>query len=86
MSDRKRLCKRCLLEDAAAEEYIENMRINLQGLEESIKTDELTYRQRLLHCKDCDNLFEGICKICGCFVEYRAAINHKSCPDMEHKW
>ncbi|MCI6019094.1 MAG: DUF6171 family protein [Clostridiales bacterium] len=27
-----------------------------------------------------------MCRICGCFVEMRAAIKVKSCPDVVPKW
>lgn len=86
MSELKRSCKRCLLEDFAPEEYLENMRIYLKGLDENIKAEEEVYRQRLLQCEKCDKLTEGICRSCGCFVEYRAAIKNKACPDIEPRW
>ena len=75
-----RVCKRCLLKDFAPEEYIANMRIYLDGLDEEMKTADALYRDRLRSCEACENLNEGICRLCGCFVEYRAAINYKKCP------
>ncbi|MDF2486941.1 MAG: hypothetical protein K0R46_3109, partial [Herbinix sp.] len=60
-------CKRCLLQDIAPEEYLEHMKIYLNGLDEDTKADELLYRERLLRCQECDNLKEGLCRICGCF-------------------
>lgn len=82
----KRRCKRCLLQDIAPEEYLEHMKIYLNGLDEDTKVDELLYHERLLKCQECDNLKEGLCRICGCFVEYRAAIRIKTCPDIHPKW
>lgn len=82
----KRICKKCLLQDFAPEEYLENMRAYLQGLDEEIKTEDMIYRDRLSYCEECDKLNEGICRICGCFVEYRAAIKIKRCPDIYPKW
>jgi hypothetical protein len=84
--EQKRICKRCLLSDIVPEEYLENMRIYIKGLDETIKTDDITYKDRLMICKECDQLNEGICRICGCFVEYRAAISRKSCPAVDPKW
>jgi hypothetical protein len=82
----KKPCRKCLLADIAPEEFLNNMRIYLQGLDESVKTEEQTYRMRLSHCEQCDNLTEGICRLCGCFVEYRAAIQKKACPDIRPRW
>lgn len=84
--ENKRVCKKCLLQDIAPEEYLENMRIYLTGLDDDIKTEDRLYNERLSHCKECNNLIEGLCRLCGCFVEYRAAIMHKACPDIHPKW
>ena len=35
---------------------------------------------------ECDNLINGMCKICGCFVEMRAAVKKNYCPDIEKYW
>ena len=82
----KRICKKCFLQDFAPEEYLENMRVYLQGLDDEVKTEETVYRDRLSHCEECDKLSEGICRICGCFVEYRAAIKIRRCPDLKPRW
>lgn len=82
----KSLCKRCLLEDLASKEYLEQMKTYIEGLGDDIRAEEKLYRKRLSACKGCDNLIEGICRICGCFVEYRAAIKIKSCPDHKPRW
>ncbi len=82
----KKPCRKCLLADIAPEEFLNNMRIYLRGLDESIKTQEQTYQRRLSYCEQCDYLEEGICRLCGCFVEYRAAIKKKGCPAIRPKW
>lgn len=82
----KRICKKCFLQDFAPEEYLDNMRTYLQGLDEEIKTEESEYQNRLSQCESCDKLQEGLCRICGCFVEYRAAIRIKKCPDTQPRW
>ncbi len=84
--NKQRVCKRCLLSDIAPEEYLEHMRIYLNGLDESTKTEEALYQERLSQCRDCENLNEGICRICGCFVEFRAAIKGKACPAIHPRW
>jgi len=82
----KRICKKCLLKDFAPEEYLNNMRAYINGLDDEIKAVQEIYLERLSHCETCDKLNEGICRICGCFVEYRAAIKLKQCPDIHPKW
>ena len=84
--NQRRICKKCFLKDFAPEEYLTNMRAYLAGLEDEIRTEEKTYQSRLSQCEKCDKLAEGICRVCGCFVEYRAAIRLKTCPDIHPKW
>lgn len=62
------------------------MKTYLKGLDEEIKVEDEIYRERLIRCEECDNLTDGICKICGCFVEYRAAMKAKGCPAIHQKW
>ncbi len=82
----QRICKRCLLADFAPDKYIESMITYLNGLDEQIKAEEKLYQDRLSVCQGCDKLNEGLCSLCGCFVEYRAAIKDKHCPDIKPKW
>ena len=86
MDQPKRFCKKCLLEDIAEEDFLRNMRQYIQGLDEEIKTESQEYQRRLAFCKECDNLINGMCRICGCFVEYRAAVEKNHCPGTEKKW
>ncbi len=81
-----RRCKRCLLQDIAPEEYLEHMKIYLNGLNEDTKAEEPLYLERLSRCRECENLREGICRICGCFVEFRAAVKSKACPAIHPLW
>lgn len=81
-----KFCRKCLLEDFAAEEYIQSMKTYINGLADESRADDKLYNDRLGICKECDNLYEGMCKLCGCFVEYRAALKHKECPDINPRW
>lgn len=80
------ICKKCLLADFAPEEYLENMRVYLKGLSDESKVEDREYQQRLRTCVSCVNLIEGICRKCGCFVEFRAAMKEKHCPDSLRRW
>ncbi|MBO5057160.1 MAG: hypothetical protein J6C64_12510 [Lachnospiraceae bacterium] len=65
-------------------EYFQNMYDYISNLDETIKTNQPLYEKRLMICKNCDLLTDGMCKACGCFVEMRAAIRKNSCP--YEKW
>lgn len=81
-----RFCKRCLLDVIFEEAEYKNMKAYIESISEHIKTEEHEYARRLNFCIQCDNLINGMCKICGCFVEMRAAIKKNYCPDIEKKW
>jgi hypothetical protein len=82
----QRFCKKCLLKDVSKDEYFKNIYEYIENLDEDIKAEEKLYEQRLSACKECDNLVNGLCRICGCFVEMRAAVKKNYCPDLSKKW
>lgn len=82
----KRYCRKCLTSDMAMDQMFQNMYDYIANLDEDIKADETLYQERLAICKQCDNLTDGMCVKCGCYVEMRAAMKHKGCPDTKHKW
>lgn len=86
MNNENRFCKKCLLKDLVSEEYLEHVKTYLDGLDELSKVEEEVYQERLLKCMECENLNEGLCKICGCFVEFRAVMKNKGCPWIHPKW
>ena len=56
-----------------------NMRQYIRGLDEEIKTESQEYQRRLAFLqRTVTGLINGMCRICGCFVEYRAAVEEKS--------
>jgi hypothetical protein len=81
-----KFCRKCLLEDFAPDEYLQNMRTYIKSLAEESKVEDNIYNHRLAVCRECENLYEGMCRICGCFVEYRAALKIKDCPDVTPRW
>ncbi len=80
-----RICKRCLLAEAdkAAYQTIAEL-IALIPAEE--RTAEDVYRRRLSQCKECAELHDGLCAVCGCYVEHRAARAQMRCPSEEKYW
>lgn len=85
-SNGDKYCKRCLLKDMPGEEYFESLYLYIQGIDEELKVNDSIYKERLDICKSCDNLLNGMCRICGCFVELRAAMKKNYCPDVNKKW
>lgn len=82
----QRFCRKCLLSDIAEEDFLKNMRIYIEGLDPDIKVCPEVYQERLILCRECDSLISGMCRVCGCFVEYRAAVKKNHCPGIERKW
>ena len=66
------------------EEYFRSLREYIANLDPEIKADEALYEERLAVCKECDLLLEGMCRICGCYVELRAVVAKNICP--RKKW
>ncbi|MDR3593743.1 DUF6171 family protein [Clostridium sp.] len=82
----QRFCKKCLLDKLFEEKEYQHLQDYIKNLDKNIKTDDNEYKKRLDLCMQCDNLINGMCKICGCFVEMRAAIKKNYCPDAEKYW
>lgn len=82
----KRICKKCLLKDMPEGEYFKNMYEYIAGIDPDLKADDTLYEKRLNTCRECDKLLNGMCRICGCFVEMRAAMKKNYCPAPEKYW
>ncbi|MGN0522105.1 MAG: DUF6171 family protein [Eubacterium sp.] len=80
-------CKKCLLLEAGENAAFKTVSDYISNLDNSLKADENTYKSRLELCKKCDNLISGMCLKCGCYVEIRAILKNKACPDYDNrKW
>lgn len=82
----KRYCKKCLLKDMDKDEYFKNIYDYISNIDEELKVDDSEYERRLSVCKECDNLLDGMCRKCGCYVELRAAMKKNYCPDVHKHW
>ena len=82
----QRFCRKCLLREMGEEEYFENLHEYIQNIDQDLKVEKAEYEQRLALCKECENLMNGMCRICGCYVELRAVMKKNYCPDVEKKW
>lgn len=79
-------CKKCLLKDMSEESYYKSLYEYIEHLDDELKVSTEEYERRLSICKGCDNLLNGMCRICGCFVELRAVMCKNGCPDVNKKW
>ena len=67
-------------------EYFQSIYQYIQNLPAEQKANSDTYRARLSLCRTCDHLVNGMCDLCGCFVEVRAAKKLQRCPDTPARW
>lgn len=81
-----RYCRKCLLREMSEGEYFKNLYDYIERLPKEDKVDSKVYEQRLAMCKECENLQSGMCRVCGCYVELRAAMKVRECPGMPKKW
>ncbi len=80
-----RICRKCLLREAqTGEEYFRSLRQYIDNLDPDVRASQDVYESRLLVCRDCELLFQAMCRSCGCYVELRAALAAQECP--RKKW
>ena len=44
------------------------------------------YEARLAACRACEHLADGMCALCGCYVELRALKARAGCPAAPPAW
>ncbi len=79
-------CKRCLLNDLDDKRLYNNILEYISALPGDEKVSPEEYAIRLDACKACDNLVNGLCALCGCFIEIRAALIKNHCAKSEGFW
>lgn len=68
------------------DKYQQQMQDYIHYLNAEDKVSEDDYQERLQACMRCNNLLSGICRVCGCYVEMRAAIKARHCPGAHKAW
>ena len=76
-------CRRCMITGLREEEVLLRL---IDAIEPDRRTPDAEYRRRLAVCETCDKLADGMCRECGCFVLYRAAVATNDCPDLPSRW
>ncbi|MBQ7131154.1 MAG: hypothetical protein IJO29_01145 [Oscillospiraceae bacterium] len=79
-------CRKCLLEDMNRDEYIKSLQEYITSYPSSERVDDETYNMRLDICKECDELSNGMCAKCGCFVQLRALKTKACCASEKKLW
>lgn len=85
MGSEVRVCKKCLLREQAKDVYATIQEL-LDQMDPALKAPPELYEARLARCVACEKLLSGMCRVCGCFVEVRAAAKAQTCPDPHHYW
>ncbi len=78
---------RCLLDDLPDQAALaQSVRELIDLLPEGIRAPSQTVERRLHICQSCEHLADGMCVLCGCYVQLRAAKGKLSCPDVPARW
>ena len=85
-SELRRFCRKCLTREMEQTEYFRTLHEYIAHLDADLKVDDEVYEERLALCKQCEKLYQGMCRICGCYVELRAAMKIRACPDVPARW
>ncbi len=85
-----RFCRKCFLREmelnGSLKESYRAMLERIELMDEELRCTGEEYEARLLQCKKCEYLVEGMCALCGCFAESRAAVKANSCPAEPKRW
>ena len=80
------MCRKCLLSDIDEEAFFINIKQYINSIPAKQKASASEYERRLKICKNCDHLINGMCTLCGCYVEVRAAKLVQHCVESADKW
>ena len=67
-------------------DYFKNLYDYIARLPCEDKVKDEVYEKRLGFCRECGNLQSGMCRVCGCYVELRAAMRVRGCPGIPMRW
>lgn len=85
-----RFCRKCFLREMELQGGLkasyQNMLERIEMMDSELRCTGEAYDARLAQCKKCEYLAEGMCALCGCFAESRAAVKANSCPAEPKRW
>lgn len=77
----RKICRKCLLQEMLESgDFYKTLKANIDAVTGDDRAGDKLYMNRLSICKECNNLADGMCKVCGCYVEYRAVKAKEKCP------
>lgn len=82
----KIVCKKCLLSELDRDAYTERLLEYIADVPEDKRVPEEEYQRRLAMCRECSQLADGMCAVCGCYVELRALKPSSYCPGEGKFW
>lgn len=86
MQGKVKICRKCLLEEMDENEIYMDLQRYIRQIPDDERTGEEEYQKRLEQCRECEQLLSGMCRICGCYVELRAAVRVRTCPMVHPRW
>ncbi len=85
-----RFCRKCFLHEMELQGGLkasyEAMLERIEMMDPELRCTGEAYDARLVQCKKCEYLAEGMCALCGCFAESRAAVKANACPAEPKRW
>ena len=75
-----------MVDSIAPSTHLQTIREQLAALPPEALCADDARAARLSACAACDHLRDGLCALCGCYVEYRAALLNRRCPDIPGRW
>ena len=86
----RKFCRKCFLHEmelqGGLKKSYEDMLERIENMDPELRCTGEAYEERLTACKKCEYLVEGMCALCGCFAESRAAVRSNSCPANPKYW
>jgi len=79
-------CRKCLLSETNEVEFFKHVQAYVDNIPPEQKTLPPEYKRRLELCKACNHLINGMCILCGCYVEVRAAKVEQHCVSSSDIW
>lgn len=79
-------CRKCLIESLDEDDFIRSLKEYIAAYPAEKRVDDDEYRRRLSLCRGCERLENGMCALCGCYVELRALKKGMGCPDTPDRW
>ena len=79
-------CRKCLLAETNQTELYATIQDYIKNIPPELATPQAVYKKRLSICKACTHLISGMCTLCGCYIELRAAKINQSCVEDKTRW